>query len=52
MPAAPLQLVNPSTNEVYVLIRKDVYELACGIVGGAENQVWGDEDDGLIRERQ
>ncbi len=30
----PLHLVDPETREVYVLIRKDVYELTCGIVAG------------------
>lgn len=44
----PLRLLNPSTQEVYVLIRKDVYDLTCGIVGG-KGPVWNDaEDEGLI----
>jgi hypothetical protein len=49
---APLQLVNPATKEVFVLIRKDVYDLTCRIVGGGKGQVWDDEaDDDLIRKR-
>jgi hypothetical protein len=47
---APLQVVNPRTKEVFVLIRKDVYELTCKVVGGGEGQVWDDKaDDDLIR---
>lgn len=49
---APLQVLIPRTQEVYVLIRKDVYELTCGIVGGGKGQVWDDEaDEGLIRKQ-
>lgn len=49
---APLQVLNPRTQEVYVLVRKDVYELTCGIVGGGRGQVWDDEaDEGLIRKQ-
>jgi hypothetical protein len=48
----PLELVNPATQEVFVLIRKDVYALACNIVGGGEEQVWDDAaDDDLIRKK-
>ena len=46
---APVQVLNPATQEVFVLIRKDVYELTCSIVGGGKGQVWDDEaDDNLI----
>jgi hypothetical protein len=45
----PLHVVNPLTQEVFVLIREDVYKLTCNIVGGAKGQVWDDEDDDLIR---
>jgi hypothetical protein len=49
---SPLHLVNPRTQEVYVLIRKEVYDLTCNIVGGGKGQVWDDEaDDDLIRKR-
>jgi hypothetical protein len=46
---APLRLVNPHTQEVYVLIRHDVYDLTCNIIGGKKGQVWDDDDDDLIR---
>jgi hypothetical protein len=46
----PLHLMNPLTQEVFVLIRKDVYDLTCTIVGGGRGRVWNDEaDDDLIR---
>ena len=46
---APLQLVDPTTQQVYVLIRKNVYDLTCGVVGGGKGRVWDDEaDDDLI----
>jgi hypothetical protein len=49
---APLHLVNPATKEVFVLIRKDVYDLTCRIVGGGKGKVWDDEaDDDLIRKQ-
>lgn len=48
----PLRLVNPRTREVFVVIRQDVDELACGIVGGGPGQVWDDvADDDLIRKK-
>ncbi len=48
----PLELVNPTTQQVFVLIRKDVYELTCTIIGGGVGQVWDDDaDDDLIRKR-
>ena len=48
----PLQIVHPHTQEVYVLIRHDVYDLTCSIVGGKKGQVWDDEDFDLIRKDQ
>ena len=48
---APLQLVNPATQEVFVLIRKGVRDLACSIVGGGRRGAWSDEEDDLIRKR-
>jgi hypothetical protein len=49
---APLQVRNPRTREIYVLVRQDVYELTCGIIGGGPGQVWDDEaDEGLIRKQ-
>lgn len=48
----PLQLVNPATQEVFVLICKDVYDLTCSIVGGQPGRVWDDQaDDDLIRKK-
>lgn len=47
---APPQVVHPRTQDVFVLIRQDVYALVCKIVGGGEEQVWDDKaDDDLIR---
>src|SRR5437870_3975372 len=40
---APLHVLNPVTQEVFVLIRKDVYDLTCRIVGGGKGRVWDDE---------
>ena len=49
---APLAVVNPVTQEVYILIRKEIYDLTCSIVGGGPGRVWDDEaDDDLIRKR-
>ena len=50
--SSPLHLVNPVTREVFVLIRKDVYDLTCSIVGGGPGRPWDDQaDDDLIRKR-
>jgi hypothetical protein len=50
--STPLHLVNPATHEVFVLIRKEVYDLTCSIVGGGRGRVWDDQaDDDLIRKR-
>ena len=47
-----LHMLNPATQEVFVLIRKDVYDLTCKIVGGGKGEVWDDEaDEGLTRKR-
>jgi hypothetical protein len=47
---APLQVLNPATREVFVLVRKEVYDLTCSIVGGGDGRVWDDEaDEGLTR---
>ena len=48
----PLHLVNPATQEVFVLIRKEVYDLTCRMVGGGAGHVWDDKaDDDLIRKQ-
>jgi hypothetical protein len=40
----PLQLVNPATQEVFVLIRKEVYDLTCRIVSGPNRNGWDDPE--------
>jgi hypothetical protein len=40
----PLQLINPRTREVYVLMRQDVYQLACSIISGPNRTGLGNED--------
>lgn len=47
----PAHLVDPGTGEVFILIKKDVYELTCKIVGGAKGQAWDDSDDDLTAPR-
>jgi len=47
----PLHVINPATREVYVLVRKDVYDLTCSIVGGGPGQIWDDADDDLVRKK-
>lgn len=47
---SPLQVIDPRTREVYVLVRKNVYDLTCTVVGGSKGKVWDDEaDNDLIR---
>ena len=41
---APLKVVNPLTQEVFVLIRQHVYELTCGIVKSFNRGVEDDPD--------
>ncbi len=46
---SPLHVVDPATQEVYVLIRKSIYDLTCGIVAGRTRRVWADDaDDDLV----
>jgi hypothetical protein len=40
----PLHLVNPKTQEVFVLIRQDMYKLACGIISGPNRRGWDDPE--------
>jgi hypothetical protein len=40
----PLQVLNPRTGEVYVLIRQDVYQLTCNIVSGPNRAGWDDPE--------
>ena len=49
---SPLQVLNPRTREVYVLIREDVYKLTCNIIDGPNRRGWGNPaDDDLIKKR-
>jgi hypothetical protein len=48
----PLRVLNPLTQEVFVLIRQNIYELTCGIVSGPNRAGWDNPaDDDLIRKR-
>jgi hypothetical protein len=40
----PLQVVNPRTQETFVLIRKDVYELVRSIIDGPNKTGWDDPE--------
>ncbi len=46
----PMQVRNPVTQAVYVLVPKEVYELTCRIISGPNRCGWDDPiDDDLIR---
>jgi hypothetical protein len=48
--ASPLHVRNPRTGEVYVLVRQDVYNLTCSIIGGPNRRGWENPaDDDLIQ---
>jgi hypothetical protein len=50
--STPLQVLNPLTQQVYVLIPQKVYELTCRIVSGPNRSGWDNPaDDDLIRKR-
>jgi len=40
----PLEVVDPRTQEVYVLVRKDVYELVRRIIDGPNRAGWDDPE--------
>ena len=40
----PLQIVDPLTQEVYVLVRKDVYELGRRVIDGPNRAGWDDPE--------
>jgi hypothetical protein len=46
---APLEVVDPRTGEVFVLIRKAVYENVCGVLRPFNRNWDNPEDDDLIR---
>ena len=45
----PLEMVNPSSQEIFVLIPKQVYDLTCKMGGGRPGQIWDDRDDDLVQ---
>ena len=40
----PLEIVDPRTQEVYVLVRKDVYELVRRVIDGPNRAGWDDPE--------
>jgi hypothetical protein len=42
--AGPLQLQHPRTQEVFVLIRQDIYELVTKIIDGPNRRGWDDPE--------
>jgi hypothetical protein len=49
----PLHVLNPRTQEVFVLIREDVYKLTCSIVSGPNRRGWDDPElDGYEQYRK
>jgi hypothetical protein len=46
---SPLEMRNPQTGETFVLIKRHVYELACGLVRPFNRNWDNPEDDDLIR---
>ncbi len=47
-----LEVLNPRTREVFVLIRQDVYQLTSRIVSGPNRRGWENPaDDDLIRKQ-
>ena len=48
----PLSVRNPRTGETFLLIRRDVYEIARKIIDGPNRRGWADPaDDDLIRKQ-
>ena len=48
----PLKIVHPRTQQVFVLIRQDVYELTSRIIGGLNHRGWDNPADAdLIRKQ-
>jgi len=46
----PVQVLNPRTKEIFVLVRQDVYQLASHILSGPNRNGWDNPaDDDLIR---
>ena len=48
----PVQILNPRTREIFVLIHKEVYDLTTRIMSGANRRGWDSPaDDDLIRKQ-
>lgn len=48
----PLKVIHPRTQEVFVLIRQDVYQLTSRIISGPNHRGWDNSaDDDLIRKK-
>jgi hypothetical protein len=43
-PQGPLQVLNPRTREIYVLVRQDVYDLVRRIIDGPNRRGWDDPE--------
>lgn len=41
---SPLHVLNPKTQEVYVLIRKEVYDLVCSLASVPNRNGWDDPE--------
>jgi hypothetical protein len=41
---APLQVVNPHTQQVYVLVPQEIYERLCKLVEGPNRRGWDDPE--------
>jgi hypothetical protein len=41
---APLEVLNPRTQEVFVLVRRDVYDLVRRVVEGPNRRGWDDPE--------
>ena len=48
----PLQVLNPCTQEIYVLIRQDVYQLTSRILSGPNQRGWDDPELDVYEEFQ
>jgi hypothetical protein len=40
----PIQLLNPHSGEVFVLVRKDVYDITSSIIDGPNRKGWDDPE--------
>ncbi len=48
----PLKVVHPRTQEIFVLVRQDVYQLTSRLISGPNRRGWDNPaDDDLIRKQ-